>query len=259
MSVAHAETAANPLVCYQQSLTSRLRYEQAQHNLEKLHYFHPPLRVLDAAGGNGLNTSYLLGKGHAVTLLDSDPEKLRQANQLLAEAIRRRQCRLVLGKMDTIGEQLAGEQFDLILCHHVVEHLEDCAGTLNALQRLSAPNGELSLITLNPVSEVIRAVILKNDPAIARSKLRDKNHCLRRLGQTRLYTLEDITSAAEKADWCLENFMAIRVLADYMPEAEATEPRVLELIALEEELAMQEPYRRFGRFTQFCFKTRRVV
>ena len=253
-----AETTAESYVRYQQSLASRLRYEQAQHNLQKLHDLRRPLRVLDAAGGNGLNTSFLLGKGHTVTLFDSDPEMLEQANQLLAEAINVRRCKLVLGRIETIAEQLAGEQFDLILCHHIVEYLEDCAATLKALRGLTAPHGELSLISLNPVSEVMRAVIFKKDPAHARFKLRDRSYDARWFGQAHLYTLEQITSVAEKAGWCLENFVAIRVLADYLPEAEATGPRERELFALEKELAVEEPYRRFGRYVQFCFKTERA-
>jgi hypothetical protein len=33
-----------------------------------------------------------------------------------------------------------------------------------------------------------------------------------------------------------------------------TEARERELVRLEEELASLEPYRRFGRYIQFCFK-----
>ena len=77
------ETTAEVFARYQQSAAGRLRYELAQQNLERLHDLSHPLRVLDAAGGNGMNTEFLLRQGHTVTLLDSDPEMLQQAHQKL--------------------------------------------------------------------------------------------------------------------------------------------------------------------------------
>ena len=248
------ETTAQIFARYQHSAAGRLRYELAQQNLEKLHDLSRPLRVLDAAGGNGINTEFLLYQGHTVTLLDSDPEMLRQAHQRLVDLNLLERCQLVEGTLEGVTELLSAEQFDLILCHHVLEYTDDSLHILKALQAVAAPAGELSLITLNPVSEVIRAIVFRQDPALARSKLTELSYDARWFGQAMLYPLEQITAWAEQSGWLLRDFRAIRVLADYIPEEELTEAREQELICLEKELAGLEPYRRFGRYIQFCFR-----
>ena len=248
------ETTVEIFARYQQSAAGRLRYELAQQNLEKLHDLSRPLRVLDAAGGNGINTEFLLRQGHTVTLLDSDPEMLQQAHQRLAELNLLERCQLVGGTLERAAELLPAEQFDLILCHHVLEYTEGSLHILKALREVAAPAGEFSLITLNPVSEVIRAIVFRRDPALARSKLTDLSYDAKWFGQATLYPLEQITAWAEQGGWSLRDFRAIRVLADYIPEEELTEAREKEVIRLEKELAGLEPYRRFGRYIQFCFK-----
>ena len=247
-------TTAQIFARYQQSAAGRLRYELAQHNLQELHDLSRPLRVLDAAGGNGVNTEFFLRRGHTVTLLDSDQEMLRQAHQRLAELNLLERCQLVEGTLEGVAESLPAEQFDLILCHHVLEYTDDSLHILKAFQEVAAPAGELSLITLNPVSEVIRAIVFRRDPALARSTLTDLSYDAKWFGQATLYPLEQITAWAEQGDWSLRDFRAIRVLADYIPEEELTSDREQEVIRLEKELASLEPYRRFGRYIQFCFK-----
>ncbi len=247
------ETTAEIFARYQRSAAGRLRYELAQYNLERLHDLSRPLRALDAAGGNGVNTEFLLRQGHKVTLLDSDPEMLQQARQRLTELNLLERCQLVEGTLEAIAELLPAEQFDLILCHHVLEYTDDSLHILRAFQKVAAPDGELSLITLNPVSEVIRAIVFRRDPALARSKLTDLSYDAKWFGQATLYPLEQIIAWAKQSGWSLQDFRAIRVLADYIPEEELTGDQEHELIRLEKELAGLEPYRRFGRYIQFRF------
>src|SRR5258706_15923839 len=73
------EATATIFSRYQKSPTGRLRYVLAQDNLTRLHRLDSPLTVLDAAGGNGINGEWLLGRGHSVTVLDHDAEMLSQA------------------------------------------------------------------------------------------------------------------------------------------------------------------------------------
>jgi S-adenosylmethionine-dependent methyltransferase len=250
------ELTASIYTRYQQSAASRLRYYQAQQNLQQLHQLNHSLRILDAAGGNGLNTAFLLNRGHTVTLFDADPNMLAQAREWLAGTDWQDRCRLVEGRLETIGTQLAGEDYDLILCHHVVEYLEDCQQVLGALKTLTAAGGDLSLITLNPVSEVMRGVIFRKDPALSHAKLNDMSYDAKWFGKARLYTFDQVVTWAEQGGWSLKDFRAIRVLADYLPEADLNAERERALLALEETLAGLEPYRRCGRYFQFGFSNR---
>jgi S-adenosylmethionine-dependent methyltransferase len=249
-------TTADAFARYQRSAASRLRYGLAQHNLNALHDLSRPLTVLDAAGGNGMNSAYLLQNGHRVTLFDRDPNMLAQAQERLAEAGLAERCRLVQGSLEQIAELLPGERFDLILCHHVLEYLTEVPPVLSALASLAAPGGELSVITLNPVSEVIRAILFRHDISLARRKLTVLDYDAKWFGQAVLYTQDQITAWGGQAGWRLRDFGGLRVLADYVPEAELTEAREQELLELEQALSGQEPYRRFGRYLQFAFQKR---
>lgn len=248
------KSTASALADYQRSVAGRLRYILAQRNIEKMHNLNRPLHVLDAAGGNGVNAEYYLRQGYAVTLFDADPEMLEQARHRLGALLER--CQLVEGNLDEIAEALPAGQFDLILCHHVLEYLRECAPVLKALSELAAPAGELSLVTLNPVSEVMRAIIFRQDPALARAKLTDLGYDARWFGQATLHPLEQVIALAEASGWRLRDFRGMRVLADYVPEEGITKGREQELLRLEEALGGLEPYRRIGRYAQFCFEKR---
>jgi S-adenosylmethionine-dependent methyltransferase len=249
------DTTAQAFVQYQRSVASRLRYGLAEANLRECHDLSRPLRAIDAAGGNGINAEFLLALGHHVTIYDADPEMLAQARARIEARGLQAQCRLVQGTLEDIADTLGGDHFDLILCHHVLEYIADGLRVLQGLHGLAAPHGELSLITLNPVSEVLRAVVFQRDPAQAAQKLADLSYDAKWFGTARLYPLEDILARADAAGWQLKEFRGMRVLADYVSEQEA-QPREAELLRLETQLATLEPYRRIGRYLQFAFRRR---
>jgi S-adenosylmethionine-dependent methyltransferase len=226
----------------------------AQGNALRLHELGRPLRVLDAGGGNGLNTEWLLREGHRVTLLDSDPAMLEQARLRLEETRLEGRCRIVQGTVEAIAEALPGEEFDLVVCHHVVEYLSDPVRAIAQFHVVAARNAELSLITLNPVSEVIRAVVFRGDPQLATVKLTDDAYDAKWFGDAKLYHMAEIVDWCAGAGWTLKDFRAIRVLADYIPDESYSDTKVSEMTSLEERLAGLEPYRRFGRYLQFCFR-----
>ena len=252
------ETTAKNFAQYHKSAASRLRYEQAQRNLEELHRLSGPLRILDAAGGNGLNTEFLLALGHTVTLLDANPEMLQQAQERMARRNLLERFEMVEGTLEAAPQLLPEGEFDLILCHHVLEYTDASPQILKGFAELAVDRGELSLITLNPVSEVIRAVIFRHDPALARSKLTDRSYDARWFGQATLYPFEQVLEWAQQTGWSLGDFRAIRVLADYMPQEELTDALERELAQLEMDLAGCDPYRSFGRYLQFCLTKSQV-
>jgi SAM-dependent methyltransferase len=244
------ETTAERFARYQDSLASRLRYEQAQRNLADLHDLGRPRRVLDAAGGNGLNTEFLLRQGHAVTLLDADPEMLRQARERLEPEGLLGRCDFREGTLEDMGGSLPHGRFDLILCHHAIEYSKQPRRIFAGFRDLTGPGGEVSLVTLNPVSEVIRAAVFRRDAALARQKLGDLHYDARWFGDATLYPFEQIQAWAGEAGLAVGDFRALRVLADYIPEEQAA-GQADAVLALEHDLAAREPYRRFGRYLQF--------
>lgn len=64
----------------------------------------------------------------------------------------------------TLPTRLADDRFDLVLLHNVIQYVDDGAAALAALAALLRPNGLLSLLTPNPVSEVLRAALVDRQP-----------------------------------------------------------------------------------------------
>jgi S-adenosylmethionine-dependent methyltransferase len=254
----HKETTAAVFAGYQKSVTGRMRYVLAQHNMMRLHSLDRPLNILDAAGGNGINTQWLARQGHFVTLLDSDPAMLKQAEQELDKVGLLYRCQLVEGTLEKAPDLVPAGEFDLVLCHHVIEYLENPYQLFVAMHQVSREAGELSLITLNPVSETIRSVIFGRDPKVARSKLVEQSFDAKWFGQATLYSYDQLLGWGEQAGWRIVDFRSVRVLADYISDAEYDETKEQEAIRLEEDLSGLEPYRRIGRYLQFSFRKQPV-
>jgi S-adenosylmethionine-dependent methyltransferase len=250
----HNQITAAVFAGYQKSVTGRMRYVLAQRNMMELHSLDRPLQILDAAGGNGINAQWLASQGHVVTLLDTDPAMLRQAEQQLEKVGLLNRCRIVEGALENAPDLLPAGHFDLVLCHHVIEYLNNPFQLFTAMHQVSSETAELSLITLNPVSETIRTIVFGRDPKLARSKLVDQSFDAKWFGQATLYNYDQIIAWGKESGWRLVDFRAVRVLADYISDAEYDQTKEQEAIRLEAELSGLEPYRRIGRYLQFCFR-----
>lgn len=122
----------------------------------------PSLRVWDAGGGIGQMSERLAGLGHQVLLSDISAEMLQLAHERiapdpqLASRIALRQASIQ--QLSTSG----AADFDLIVCHAVLEWLaEPEAVLLQMLQRLK-PGGYLSLAVYNINAAILMNVIKGN-------------------------------------------------------------------------------------------------
>jgi S-adenosylmethionine-dependent methyltransferase len=249
-----ATATAEAFARYQESFAAHLRYIQAQRQLAVFFDLGSPLRVLDGAGGNGLNAAFLVASGHEVTVVDANPEMLRKAEERLAPLGRPDRWRLIQGRIEEpIPELARGAPFSVILLHHVLEYLRSPASALAALGRLAVAGAGLSVITLNPVSEVIRAVVFRGDPALAERRLADLSYDARWFGQATLYPMEQIIRWASEGGWHLQEYRGIRVLADYLSAPPPTPEMAQATVSLEEHLEARDPFRSFGRYLHFHF------
>ena len=238
---------------YQKTPSSRLRNRLAIEGISRLHGIRPGLKVLDAAGGNGLISEHYLKNGQDVTLLDINPAMVEEARERLSAAGLMSRCELVIGGLDAAPDLLPSSYYDLVLLHHVIEYLEDVPRVLAGLRRLVRSEAELSLITLNPVSEVIRAILFQRDAVGARVKLTDRRYDARWFGKARLYEREQLLTWAADAGWRLKDFRGVRILSDYIPDEIIDSALEADLVNLEIELGGRDPYRLFGRYLQFGF------
>lgn len=143
---------------------NRLGYEMIEHNLRKhIADNSPPLRVLDAGGGNGLDSLRLARMNHRIDLVDIARGMLNDAsaNAALAGVSDRFNTHAL--DIGQIGEHFDENQFDIVLCHNVIQFVDEVKPLLETLGRVLKPGGFLSLISTNQYSLPYQAAFLEQD------------------------------------------------------------------------------------------------
>lgn len=114
-----------------------------------------PLQILDAGGGQGQLALQLARLGHEILVCDISAEMLALADvQIAAEGLSG-QMRTRQVSIQALAAE--GRQFDLVLCHAVLEWVAEPQALLADLLRLVKPAGHVSLTFFN-----INSIIFKN-------------------------------------------------------------------------------------------------
>jgi len=143
---------------------NRFGYDLVEHNLKKhIPVDSPPLRILDAGGGNGLDSLRLARMNHHVDLVDISQQMLNdaRANAALAGVTHRLDTHAI--DVFSIGDRFADNQFDIVLCHNVIQFVDDVKSLLETLCGVLKPGGFLSLISTNQYSLPYQAAFLDKD------------------------------------------------------------------------------------------------
>ena len=167
----------------------RLQWEQLD--------FAQGLRVLDFGSGTGLTANYLAAK--------NDVTAVEPSADMLAHRHRENEYRQIHGGI----EALPDEQFGLVLCHNVLEFVDDRARYLEALAQRVAPGGRLSIVKHNLPGRALRQAVLQNDPAGALALLRGEVPS-NPFGTIHIYGTDELISWAANHGFALEKHYGIR-------------------------------------------------
>ncbi len=124
------------------------------------------LDILDAGGGTGGFAVPLAELGHRVTVVDPSPDSLAALERRAAEADIHT-IRGVQGDAAGLLDVASPESYDAVLCHHVLEVVDDPAIAVAAMVRVLRPGGLLSVLVSNVNGAVLsRAVAGRLDEAV---------------------------------------------------------------------------------------------
>ena len=200
------------------------------------------LMVLDVGGGTGGFAVPLAEAGHRVTVVDASPDALAALTRRAAEAGVADRITAVQGDGDRLAELAPPASADLILCHSLLEVVDEPAGVVAALAATLRPGGMASVLVANRAAAVLsRAMNGHLDVAVA--TLADPDG---RTGpEDKLRRRFDAAGAAallRAAGLTVEEIHGVRVLADLLPGTVADgDPEAL--LAFELAAADRPPFR----------------
>ena len=204
-----------------------------------------PLDVVDVGGGTGGFAVPLAQAGHRVTVIDPSPDALAALSRRAAEQGLTDRVRAVQGDLDDVQTLVAADSADLVLCHSVLQMVDDPAAAVRRLAALLRPGGGLSLLVGNRDAAVL-ARALAGRPAEATRLLDDATGRWGPAdGVARRWTPAQLTSLVEEAGLVVAERHGIRVVADLVPSAvlDAEPGAAAALLLLERRLADQAPFR----------------
>lgn len=121
------------------------------------------------------------------------------------------------GSIETVA-RMEDASFDAVLCHNVLEYVDDKAAFLAELSRVVKPGGLLSLVKHNRAGRVMQMAVLLNDFDMADTLLSGGNGTTSCFGDIRYYTDED--ALRWLPDMALERMLAARTFWDLQQRQE---------------------------------------
>jgi SAM-dependent methyltransferase len=202
------------------------------------------LSVLDLGGGTGGFAVPLAELGHSVTVVDPSPDSLAALERRAAETSTSHLVRGVQGDATDVVELLGAGSVDLVLCHSVLEVVDDPAQALTAVAAVLRPGGAVSLLTANRVAAVV-ARVAAGRLRQARRVLADP-HGSAGDGDAlaRRFTLPELHGLIAEAGLEVHSSHGVRIFADAVPAAllDGDTQVVDDLVALERAAAEDPAY-----------------
>ncbi|MEV6649773.1 methyltransferase [Streptomyces sp. NPDC051219] len=200
------------------------------------------LDVLDTGGGTGNFAVPVAGLGHRVTVVDPSPNALFGLERRVAEAGVADRVRGVQGDVQGLLDVVESEGYDVVLCHGVLEYVDNPAeGVRNVVSALR-PSGTLSLLAAG-LGGAVLARALAGHFTDARQALSDPAG---RWGEgdpvPRRFTTEQLTGLVGDAGLEVGAVHGVRVFADLVPGVLVdTEPGAVDALLKLEMAAAELP------------------
>lgn len=140
-------------------------------------------RILDFGSGEGITANYLAKKNVVVAVEPSE--------DMLRNRWDDYEYKQIVGDVSNLSE-FENESFDLIICHNVLEYIDDKEQVINELCRLLKVGGMISVVKHNRAGRVMQMAVLLDDMKKANDILDGKDGMSSQFGAIRYYEDEQI-------------------------------------------------------------------
>jgi S-adenosylmethionine-dependent methyltransferase len=177
------------------------------------------LDVLDLGGGTGGDAVRLAQLGHRVTVVDPSPDALASLHRRGLDAGLAEPVRAVQGDASDLLDHVEPASFDLVVCHGVLEHVDDPGQALTTVATVLRPGGHVSVMVAGRQAAVV-ARALAGDFVTARTLLgRTADDWDRRQLGPRRFVVAEIETLLREHGFAAVQTRGVRVFADLVPSA----------------------------------------
>jgi SAM-dependent methyltransferase len=203
------------------------------------------LDVLDAGGGTGGFAVPLARAGHRVTVVDPSPDSLAALQRRAAEGELAGAVSGVQGDLSDLPGLVPADSVDLLLCHSVLEVVDEPAAALASAAAVLRAGGRLSLLVANRAAAVLARALAGHPEEAAHALTDPAGRWGDADGVRRRFDGDQLTALVTGAGLTVEQVHGVRVVADLVPGSVLdTEPgAAAALLALERALSERAPFR----------------
>ncbi|MGW5124431.1 class I SAM-dependent methyltransferase [Streptomyces sp. NPDC004069] len=248
---------------WQDAPWGRLRYAIAEANLARHldDLGDGPLRILDLAGGDGGDAMRLAARGHHVTVVDHAPAMLAAATERASTAGLTELITCVRADVTALPADLAAGAFDVVLCHNLLQYVDDVPGVLATTLAPLKPGGLFSMMAINRHSAALSIAVRETDPAAALAALgTDRSRTQTFDSAVTLHTAEEIIPVLQSLGCQDVRHYGIRGFCDYITDdARKHDPAFYaDLEQLELATTALPPYMHTARLFQLTARKRDI-
>jgi S-adenosylmethionine-dependent methyltransferase len=175
-----------------------------------------PIHVVDLGGGTGGLAVQIAGLGHRVTVVDPSPDALASLERRATEAHLSASVRGMLGDATSLLDLVGPDSADVVICHGVLEVVDEPRQALQAAAAVLVPDGALSVLAAQRSAAVFTRA-LAGHLADARVLLDDPDG---RWGESdpvpRRFSRGELDLLLDDAGFTVTEVRGIRVFSDHI-------------------------------------------
>ena len=225
------------------STKGKLRQFVLLRDLAELTLLQQPCQILDVGAGQGQLALALAAQGHSVHLTDISAEMLQLAQQHAQQQGADNVSFQQIGLAELAATQQ--QQYQLVLCHAMLEWLAQPELAIAQLRQLVAPGGVLSLMFYNKDAKRFGNILFGNfDYVAADFQVKKKVS----LNPQHPLVPADVMQWCQQAGFLMLAKTGVRCFHDYLRDRSQQQSHFEQLLALELQYNRTEPYASLGRY-----------
>ena len=196
-------------------------------------------KILDFGSGEGITANHFARK--------NDVSAIEPSEEMLSNAWKDNEYNQIVGDVNALSV-FKDETFDIIICHNVLEYIDDKEAVVKALARVLKKDGILSIAKHNRAGRVMQMAVLLDDFEKANALLDGENSMASKFGAIRYYEDDDIIKWA--SELTVSEVFGIRTFGDLQQNQEkhGNEEWQDKMMQLEMRVAQISEYRNVAFF-----------